>query len=64
LRDTSVSRASTADIWPYVLSDRHIGKSDLNGIAWKLHKQKRLVIRGLSGRQRTPKDENLIELAE
>lgn len=53
-----------ADIWPYVLSDRHIGKSDLNGIAWKLHKQKRLVIRGLSGRQRTPKDENLIELVK
>ncbi len=53
-----------ANIWPQVLSDRHIGRSDLNGIMWELHKQKRLVIGGLTGRQRTPKDENLIELAK
>jgi len=51
-----------ADIWPRILSDRHIGKPDLNGIVWDLHKKTRLLIRGVTGRQRTPQDDNLIEL--
>lgn len=49
------------DVWPRVLSDRHIGKAELNAIVWELYKRGRLGIRGLAERQRTPKDDNLIE---
>jgi three-Cys-motif partner protein len=51
-----------ADVWPHVLADRHIGKSDLNTIVWELHKKKALKIHGITGRQRTPHDDSRIEL--
>jgi len=51
-----------ADLWPHVLADRHIGKSDLNKAVWDLHKEKALVIHGVTGRQRTPHDDSRIEL--
>lgn len=51
-----------ADLWPHVLADRHIGKSDLNRIVWDLHKEKALVIHGITGRQRIPQDDSRIDL--
>lgn len=51
-----------AAIWPHVLADRHIGKSDLNTIVWELHKKKVIKINGVTGRQRTPHDDSRIEL--
>lgn len=51
-----------SDVWPHVLGDRHIGKSELNRIVWDLHKTKALVIHGITGRQHTPHDDSRIEL--
>lgn len=52
-----------SDLWPHVLADRHIGKSDLNKIVWELHKKNALVIDGLVGRQHTPHDDSRIRIA-
>lgn len=58
------SPRSYGELWPRILSDRHIGKADLNSIVWDLHKSGRLRVRGLVGLQRTPKDDNLVELLQ
>jgi three-Cys-motif partner protein len=48
------------ELWPGILADRHIVKSDLNRIVWELRETKHIVMQGMIARQRTPKDENLI----
>lgn len=49
-------------LWPAILSERHILKSDLNRIVWTMHKKKQVVVRGLTPGQRTPKDDNLMAI--
>jgi three-Cys-motif partner protein len=49
-------------LWPQVLLKRHITKSDLNDIVWRMHRSGDVVIDGLGAKERTPKDNHLIAL--
>lgn len=50
------------ELWPSVLADRHIQKSELNAIVWDMHKGRELTITGIGPREWTPKDQHLIAL--
>jgi len=50
------------DLWPSILADRHIQKSELNSVVWKMHRNGELRIQGIRPRERTPKDEHLIAI--
>lgn len=50
------------DLWPRILADRHILKSELNRIAWKMRKKRQIAVTGTAAHQRTPKDGNLLSL--
>ena len=50
------------DLWPGVLADRHILKSELNRIVWEMRRRKRIAVRGTTARQHSPKNENLLSL--
>ncbi|HEX8436754.1 three-Cys-motif partner protein TcmP [Archangium sp.] len=61
---TESSPQSFGELWPQILCERHITKAELGKEVWKLHTQGRLVIQNLVGKQRTPKDENLLVLPD
>ncbi|HYO73225.1 MAG TPA: hypothetical protein VEU33_44890, partial [Archangium sp.] len=61
---TQKSPQAFEELWPQVLSERHITRVELGRELWNLYKQKGLVIQNLEGRQRTTKDKNLLALPE
>jgi three-Cys-motif partner protein len=64
VRDTLLGRSPRlyADLWPEILANRHILKSDLNKVVWNMHKANELTIQGIGPRERSPKDEHTIAL--
>ena len=55
-----VDAVSFGSLWPSLLEEHHIAHGDAARIVMELHRTKRLVVRGLSPRQRVPKDEQII----
>lgn len=52
------------DIWPALLEEHHLKKSELAALAWSLKKQGTIVIENTSPRERTVKDEHVLRLAD
>jgi three-Cys-motif partner protein len=50
------------DLWPQILSERHITKVELGKEIWKLHTQGKVVIQNPVARQRTTRDGNQLAL--
>lgn len=50
------------NLWPEILADRHLTKSDLNALVWRMRSEKTIAISGTTARQRTPKDDQLLSL--
>jgi three-Cys-motif partner protein len=50
------------EVWPELLQELHITKSDANKIVRRLAKEDRLVLRGIFQGKRTPRDDTVLEL--
>ena len=49
-------------LWPDVLADCHLTKSELNKLVWEMKKTGKVIVEDTTKRQRTPQDEQFIAL--
>jgi three-Cys-motif partner protein len=50
------------DLWPAILERHHVTKPDVATRVCELHREKKLVLRGIRARERTAKDDHIVTL--